>query len=408
IIMRHYLSASVAAIAVIACSGAAFAQETTSSIRGVVTAGGAPVSGAKVTVTHVPSGTTNTVTTGSDGTFATSGLRIGGPFTVKVTSSGYSDSSVTDIDLTAGQPLRLPIELATSGGEIVVTAAKSKAIELSPGPITSINREKIASMATVNRDIRDIVRRDPFATIDPGQSRGVMIAGQNARLNKFSVDGLGFTDNFGLNVGGLPTSRGPVPIDAIEQLSVKVAPFDISEGNFQGGAINIVLRSGTNKFHGSGFYSYFGDSFRGDQAKGLAKQTTKFSSKNWGGFLSGPIIKDKLFFSLSYERLEESNPPLFGIGGIGNTVPNISQAQIDNLAVTAKSVYGYDTGGLFLGGPETDEKYTAKVDWNIVDGQRFAFTYIHNKGNTANDPGFSNTGPSAPTLSLMSNDYTRP
>lgn len=406
--MRHYFSASVAAIAVVACSTAALAQEVTSSIRGVVTANGAPVSGAKVTVTHVPSGTTNTATTGADGTFATSGLRIGGPFTVKVSASGYSVSSVTDIDLTAGQPLRLPIELATTGNEIVVTAAKSKAIELSPGPITSISREKIANMATVNRDIRDIVRRDPFATIDPGQSRGVMIAGQNARLNKFSVDGLGFTDNFGLNVGGLPTTRGPVPIDAIEQLSVKVAPFDISEGNFQGGAINIILRSGGNKFHGSGFYTYFGDSLRGDQAKGLAKQTTKFSSKNWGGFLSGPIIKDKLFFAFSYERLEESNPPLFGINGVGNTVPNISQAQIDALAATAKSVYNYDTGGLFLGGPETDEKYTAKVDWNITDGQRFAFTYIHNKGNTANDPGFSNVGPSAPTLSLMSNDFSRP
>ncbi|MDB5686395.1 MAG: hypothetical protein JWR77_984, partial [Rhizorhabdus sp.] len=140
---QHYLSASVAAIAVVACSTAAFAQETTSSIRGVVTAEGAPVAGAKVTVTHVPSGTRSNATTGSDGSFTTSGLRVGGPFTVAVMATGYPESSITDIELTAGQPLRLPIELQSGGGDIVVTASQVKATELSPGPITALNRQAI-------------------------------------------------------------------------------------------------------------------------------------------------------------------------------------------------------------------------------------------------------------------------
>ncbi len=124
--------------------------------------------------------------------------------------------------------------LEPTGAEIVVTARSSGAIDLSSGPATVIGREQIEGVATVSRDIRDVVRRDPFATLDPGQSRGVIIAGQNARLNKFSVDGLRFSDNFGLNVGGLPTARGPVPLDAIEQLSVKIAPFDIKRRRFPG------------------------------------------------------------------------------------------------------------------------------------------------------------------------------
>jgi hypothetical protein len=405
--MRHYLSASVAAIAVVACSTAAFAQEVTSSIRGVVTAGDAPVAGAKVTVTHVPSGTTSTVTTGSDGGFTTSGLRVGGPFTVKVSAKGYGDSSVTDIELTAGQPLRLPITLESSGGDIVVTASKTKSVELSSGPITSLNRAQIESVASVTRDIRDVVRRNPFATIDPAQSRGVMIAGQNARLNKFSVDGLGFTDNFGLNVGGLPTARGPVPLDAIEQLSVKIAPYDISEGNFQGGAINVILRSGTNKIHGSGFYTYNSDGLTGDNTRGTSVKLD-FKSRTYGGFISGPIIKDKLFIAFAYEHLKEGTPINIGTAGFPNVVPNLTDAQIASVSSTAKSVYNYDTLGVQSSTIEYDEKWTLKGDWNIMDGQRFSATWIHNNSSNSATAGFSSTVTTSPALGLQSNNYKRP
>ncbi|RVT89169.1 TonB-dependent receptor [Sphingomonas crocodyli] len=404
--MRHYLNAGAAAIAIVACSTAAYAQETTSSIRGTVASAGAPVAGASVTITHVPSGTTTTATTGADGGFTSSGLRPGGPFTVVVTAPGFADSTVTDINLTAGQPLRIPVELATQDA-IVVTAANIRATELSPGPITSIGREQIATIASVSRDIRDIARRDPFATIDPGQSRGVMIAGQNARLNKFSVDGLGFSDDFGLNVGGLPTSRGPVPLDAIEQFSVKVAPYDVSEGNFQGGAINVILRSGTNKLTGTAFYTYNSDKLTGDKIR-TGKINLDFKSKTYGGFLSGPLIKDKLFLAVSYEHLKEGTPIQIGTAGFPNVVPNLTDAQITNISTIARSAYNYDTLGVQQSTVETDEKWTVKADWNITDGHRLSATWIHNDSNNSSTAGFSSIVGTSPVLGLQSNNYNRP
>jgi len=410
--MRYLLHASVCAVAICAASGV-HAQETTSSIRGVVTSGDSPVSGAAITVTHVPSGTKSTTVTGADGSFDASGLRVGGPYTIKVAADGFVDTTITDIDLTAGQSFRVPIALEATGQDIVVTAKASGAIDLSPGPGSGYNREKIEGVASVTRDIRDIVRRDPFATIDPAQSRGVMIAGQNARLNKFSVDGLRFSDTFGLNVGGLPTARGPVPLDAIEQLSVKIAPFDISEGDFQGGAVNLVLRSGTNKITGSGFYSYTSDGLTGSKTRpGIANATgivkLDFESKNYGGFLSGPIIKDKLFVALSYEHLAEGAPINIGTAGFPNVVPNLTDAQVANISSLAKTVYNYDTLGVQSSTLETDEKYTAKIDWNITEGQRLSFTYIHDDSANTSTAGFSSTSTLSPALALGSNNYKRP
>jgi len=411
--MRHYLGTSAVAVLAIACASAASAQETTSTIRGTVTAADAPVAGATVTVTHVPSGTVTTTTTGADGAFSSSGLRIGGPFTVSVKAAGLADAAITNIQLSAGQPLRLQIPLEPEGTEIVVTGAnQANSLRLSSGPGTALNREQIEGVASIARDIRDIARRDPFANIDP-TTRGITIAGQNSRLNRFSVDGQRFSDNFGLNNGGLPTARGPVPLDAIEQLQVKIAPYDVTEGDFQGGAINLVLRSGGNTFHGSAFYTYTDDDLTGDRTKSAPTNPSgnvnlNYKSKNYGAFLSGPIVKDTLFFALSYERLTETTPVSFGLAGFPNVVPGVTQAQLDQVTAIAKSRYNYDTLGLLNSFTEKDEKYTAKIDWNITDGQRLAATYIHNKGTVGQDPGFSSTAPTSPGLSFASNLYTRP
>ncbi len=404
--MRNHLFSGIC-LAAICISAPALAQETTSSIRGTVTAEGAPVAGASVTITHVPSGTTATSTTDAGGNFNASGLRIGGPFSVAISADGYADTTITEISLVAGQTLRLPITLEPTGADIVVTASKSGAVDLSSGPATIIGRDEIEGVASVSRDIRDVVRRDPFATIDPGQSRGVIIAGQNARLNKFSVDGLRFSDNFGLNVGGLPTARGPVPLDAIEQLSVKIAPFDISEGDFQGGAINVVLRSGTNNYTGSAFYTYSSDGLTGTKSRS-STVNLDFKSKNWGAFLAGPIIKDKLFIALSYEWLQEGTPIAIGTAGFANVVPNLTDAQIANIASIAQTGYNYDTLGVTRTTLEKDKKYTAKLDWNVSDSQRLALTYIRNDSENSATAGFSSTSTTSPSLGLASNNYQRP
>jgi hypothetical protein len=404
--LKFLLAAGVASVGLAGFAAApAFAQEVSSSIRGSVDSGGSPIGGASVTVTHEPSGTRATTTTSGDGAFNAGGLRIGGPFTVSVSAPGYEDARVTDVYLQAGQPFRLPIRMEVAS-EIVVTAQSLSGARItSQGPITALDRVAIEGVASINRDIRDIARRDPFVSIDASNSRTIEIAGNNGRLNRFSVDGIQISDDFGLNNGGLPTNRGPVPLDAIEQLSVKVAPFDISEGDFQGGAVDVVLRSGGNDFTGSAFYTYSNDNLTGNKIRGNPVRLD-FTSKQYGAFLSGPIIKDKLFFAVAYERTKEGKPIDEGPAdaGFATPIPRVTSALIDQISAIAQSRYSYDSLGLFSSTKEDDEKITAKLDANLDDNNRVSLTYIRNVGSNqfSQNQVTSSTGP---TFGYRSNGY---
>ena len=384
----------------------AVAQETSASIRGQVVSNGQPVPNASVTVTHLPSGSVSRTTTDAGGNFSAPGLRVGGPYTLVINAKGMESTTVTDAYVQAGEPLQIPVQMVAAAPQqeaIVITTARTGAREQSQGPITALNRTQIEGVASVNRDVRDIARRDPFATIDLTNSRTIEIAGNNGRLNRFSVDGAQFSDVFGLNNGGLPTNRGPVPLDAIEQFSVKVAPFDISEGNFQGGSINVILRSGTNRFHGSAFYSYTDQSLTGSKTRDRTLDLT-FKSKQYGAFVSGPIIRDRLFFMAAYEKTTETTPFDAGVGaGFATQVPGITEADIDAVTSTSKSVYGYDPLGLIQNAVENDEKYVVKLDANVTDNQRASVTFIHNNGTNQFQQDTFTTSPFS--LGLQSNGY---
>lgn len=402
----HYLAGVAAAALLIPV--AAHAQETTSTIRGTVTANGAPVADANVVATNAASGTRSTTRTDATGTFTLTGLRAGGPYTVEVTAPNYSNSSVTDIYTVAAQSFDLPIELVAQGQEIVVTASTVRgARSISQGPATVLSAAQIANVASLNRDIRDLSRRDPFARLDdtPTGGRAISFAGQNARYNRFSVDGVPITDNFGLNTDGLPSRRSPIPFDAIGQFQAKVAPFDVREGNFQGGAINIILKSGTNEFHGTGFYARSGDSFVGNKTKNVTVNVPNFHVDNYGAELSGPIIKDKLFFMVAGERLRGGRPIVEGPADNngGTIIPGVTQAQIDRISAIAKSVYNYNTGGVLHDSGDKDDRVVARLDANISDKQRLSVTYTY-----ANDAInlLNNTFTNAPTgIGLASNAY---
>ena len=424
--MRNSLFLGVAAAALIA-PVAAMAQETTSTIRGSVTSGGAPVAGATVTITHVPSGTTSATTTDANGNFNAAGLRVGGPFTVTIKAEGHPQTSITDINTVVAQAFDLPIDLqpaqgveTAAGGDVVVTAAKlPNARTVSQGPATVLSATQIAAVASVNRDIRDLMRRDPFARLDysDGNGRAVSFAGQNARFNRFSIDGVPVTDNFGINPDGLPTRRSPVPLDAIGQFQTKVAPYDVREGNFQGGAINAILKSGTNQFHGTGFYAYSSDGLTGTKTKagpGVPNGIVtlpKFKYENYGAELSGPIIKDKLFFMVAGERIRAGTPIAEGTPGnnAGTVIPNITDTQVSQIQDIAKSKYGYDTGGILNNSKDSDDRLVAKIDANISDRQRVSLTYMYTKdsiqfGNNTNIGPAASTG-NQPGLGLESNGY---
>ena len=377
----------------------------------VQTDAGAPVAGATVVIVHTPSGTRTTQVTDSGGKFNATGLRLGGPFAVTVTASGYDTADTALDNLTAGAPQRIEVALTPAGQTIVVTGARTRrsAITIASGPATTLDRTEIQGVATINRDIRDLARRDPLVTLDPTNSRAISIAGQNNRFNRVTVDGILFGDPFGLNNGGLASQRGPVPIDAICQFSVEIAPADIQQGNFQGGAINTQLCSGTNEFHGQGFYTYSDDGLAGSKTKNRIVNRF-FDSKNFGGQVTGPIIKDKLFFAVTYEQLNASTPALVGPNGEGfaNTITRISRQNITDVQTILRGPrYNYDPLDVARAVPEFDQKLVLKLDYNIADGHRAFGTYIFNRGTAlAGQTPESTVSAPNPTLSLQSNNYT--
>ena len=407
-----------AALAALVAPVAVHAQETTSTIRGKVSSAGTPVAGATVEIVHVPSGSRAVVTSDATGSFNAGGLRVGGPFSVKVSAPGYSDYTVTDVYTVIAQAYDVPIELTSegtsAGDDIVVTASSIvNAGTVSQGPATVLTSQQIASVASLNRDVRDLMRRDPFARLDdtPSGGRAVSFAGQNARFNRFSVDGVPVTDNFGLNPDGLPTRRSPVPFDAIGQFQTKVAPFDVREGNFQGGAINAILKSGTNEFHGTAFYAYSSDELTGKKTKAGPGVPTgrvnlpNFKFENYGGQIAGPIIKDKLFFMVAGERIRAGTPIPEGTPGdnAGTVVPNISDAQVAQIQSIAQSRYGYDTGGVLNDSGDKDDRLVAKIDANLSDTQRASITYLYTKDSIRFNQNTFLTGITG--LGLESNGY---
>ena len=410
--MRHQFLLGAAAVALV-IPMAAMAQETTSSIRGSVTASGAPVAGATVVATDVASGTRSQTTTDASGGFTLPGLRPGGPYTVEVTSP-QGNKTVTDINTVVQQAFNLPVELGVtedaqtgaSGQEVVVTATSIRgAGALSAGPATILTQTDVSKVASVNRDIRDIERRDPFATLnlDNGARTGgaISFAGVNPRFNRFTINGVQVGDQFGLNQDASPTGRGPIPYDAIGQVSVSIAPYDFRQGNFQGGVIDAVLLSGTNEFHGTGFYSQNTDGLSGKRIGSNLFPIPKFKSETYGATFRGPIIADKLFFMVSAERNTDPRP----YDTLLSQIPNTSATTVLNVADITNRIYTYNPGGLLGLNDRKDEKIVGRIDWNITTGQRLSVSYInaYDSLGSQNNTSISTTSPS---YGLESNAYT--
>ena len=266
--------------------------------------------------------------------------------------------------------------------EVIVTSAAIQTMQVALGPASTYNLEDLQDYPAINRDIRDVIRFDPRIYQDAGFVGAIQCAGANPRFNSMTVDGVRMNDNFGLNSNGYPTTRQPFPFDAIQQVSVELAPFDVQYGGFTGCNINAVTKSGGNEFFGSVFFDYTNDSMKGDSLEGDKIDNGNFSEKRYGDSFGGPIIKDKLFFFAAYEKLEGVQQFNRGAGdsGAGSSVPGVSVAQLAEIAEIAQSVYGYDVGGFPATLPVTDEKIVVKLDWQINDNHRAAFTYNWNDG----------------------------
>ncbi len=398
------LAGGVAFVALSAAlTPSAIAQVTTSGVRGTVSDdAGAPVGDATVTVQDTRTGLTRSVLSTPSGVFDIRGLNVGGPYNITVSKDGQQPTQVTGVFLDLGSTT--DVNLAFSGSDlrdvVVITASQAGATPIAIGPASVFSAQDLAEKPAINRDIKDIIRNDPRIYLDqtaggPVGTDGVQCAGASPRFNSVTVDGIGLNDGFGLNNNGYPTERLPFPFDAINQVSVELAPFDPQYGGFTGCTINMVSKSGTNEFKGSVFFDFTNNDMRGDTIEGRKVFVPEFEEKRYGLTLGGPIIEDTLFFFAAYERFEGVN--LFGRGPVGSgattEISGFTQAEYQQIIDIARDVYGIDDlGGTPISDPSIDEKYLARLDWNINDRHRAALTYNYNKGLnlTESDTGSSN------------------
>ena len=362
------------------------AQATSGSVRGTVsTPDGSATVGATVTVTDTRTSTTRSATTSSDGSFDVRGLAIGGPFEIRVSSSQYKSALITDVytDLSAAATFNITLESGAIEEIIVTASAEVAGANIAIGPSASFGLAELESLPAINRNITDILRTDARIYVDEsrGDINAVQCGGKNSRFNSLTVDGVRMNDSFGLNSNGYPTERMPFSYDAINQVAVEMAPFDVEYGGFSACNINAVTKSGGNEFFGSAFYDFTGDSLRADKLEADSINTGDYSENRYGVAFGGPIIQDKLFFFAAYEKLEGAN--LFDRGPIGSGAVNevmVTQAELDEILDISRTLYQYDPGFIPQSMDHQDEKFLLKLDWNINDDHRLAFTYTYNDG----------------------------
>ena len=356
-------------------SSEVLAEQTTGIIRGSVTdESGNPVSGASVQITHIPSGSKSSTSSGNSGAFYSRGLRLGGPFKVTVTKSGQS-SVRNNIFTRLGSESSLSFSLGSNSvEEIVVTAKASDFSGLGVGPGSTFNAEDISTLPSIDRDIKDIAKLDPFVTVDNNDQ--LSFGGGMPRLIGFIIDGVSANDSYGLSSNAYPTNRMPLSIDVIDQVSVKIANFDAELGEASSGNIVLTTKAGTNDFHGS--FTIESSQTSGDEPFGEKADNADPDTELFSIALQGPIIKDKLFFSFGYEKYEASDPIQMQAFQSGL----VTKAEADEVIQAAKDVIGYDAGSYNKGLEEEDEKTFLRIDANVTDNQALTLEYIHVDGFT--------------------------
>ena len=372
----------------------AFAQSTTSALSGRVTSsGGEPVSGAEVLIVHTPSGTTSRAVTGEDGRFIARGLRVGGPYTVSTTPAGFRGAQQENVFLLLGETGNVSLALSAEATDLetIEVIASSASDIFAPdrmGAGTNIGEETINALPSIRRDLQDYVRLDPRISQTDKERSEISALGQNSRFNSITIDSVTTNDTFGLESNNLPTLRQPISLDAIEQVQVNIANYDVDQKGYTGANINAVTKSGTNEFAGSVYGSYRdGDWVRETDDRGV--DFSGFQEEySYGATFGGPIVQDTLFFFLNYDKSVIKAPgPDLGSGPFGS---RITQADVDAVVDTAAG-YGIDAGGLNVGGSDTEvETWLARVDWNINDSHRAAFRFSTTEQSEAILPGFGN------------------
>ena len=370
------------ALAVLLATSPVYAQTTSASLAGRITGtDGAPLAGATITIVHTPSGTTSRATTDADGRYNSRGLRVGGPYTVTVQKDGFQGEASENVFLLLGETAAVNADLeaaattALEAVEVVAAAGTSVFSPESMGAGTSVSRQDIEALPSINGNIQDYMRLDPRVAFTDRASGSISAGGQNPRFNKITIDGVSASDTFGLEGNNLPTQRQPASMETIEAIDVSLSNYDVIYSGAAGANVNAVTKSGTNEFHGS-VYGYYRDSDWFGEHPITERDFTEFTEEEtYGGTVGGPILKDRLFFFANYEKYKRGKPSPDLSGTPLGTNGDFDAADVAEAQRIAREVYGFDAGELTGNGDTELEEKAIKLDWNISDDHRANFRY---------------------------------
>jgi hypothetical protein len=409
LVNRALLSLALVA-AVVLCTPVAQAQVTRSNITGQVTdeAGQTALPGATVTAVHEPTGTRYSVVADSTGRFNIQNVRPGGPYTVTIEMDGFEPGRQENVQAALGESSYLTFGLQLANVTEVLTVFGSSDLLINPGrtgAASNISTESIENLPTIGRDFTDFARTNPFFTVSSQEEDPdfVSVAGRSGRYNNIQIDGSVNNDLYGLADQGTPGGQAdtsPISLDAIEEIQLVLADFDVRNGGFSGGSINAVTRSGTNKFKGSIFYYTRDDSLVGDGPDVLGDFGT-FSEDVYGFRVGGPISQDKVFFFVNGETVDSAEPTGWSLdGGSGQCFANCTLAAETQRFINIMQGYGYDVGSTSQNSREKpSDKAFVRFDFNLQD--RHQLTVRHNYVDAENDV----NRPSSSTYEFPSEAY---
>ncbi|MBS1733076.1 MAG: TonB-dependent receptor [Bacteroidetes bacterium] len=381
-------------IALFALPSFLMAQVTTGSISGVVkNKSGNPLPGATITATHLPTGTVYTAVARTGGRYDINNMNPGGPYTVTATFVGYEVEKKEDVYVQLGDVFRADYVLGEKATELQAVVVSGNRAGKNSNE-TQISRQKLAILPSVGRNIFDYIRFTPQTK--QTSTGGVSIAGQNNRYNGFLIDGAVNNDVFGLSDQGTNGGRAgttPISIEAIDQIVVQISPYDAALGNFTGGAINAITKSGTNQFHGSAYYVFRNQELAGKTPGRLPDSVKRiklsdFSNKTFGFTIGGPIIKNKAFFFLNVEKQKDTRPqpytPVNVLNPDGSVRFNVVDT-VNKLVDFLRTKYGYDPGD-FLNNPDDVDRINinSRFDFNLNRNNKLTISYRYTNAERTN------------------------
>lgn len=402
---------AVSAMALIATTTAHGQAVTTSSIEGrVLDQSGNAISGASVVITHEPTRSRTAVTSRPNGTYSVRGLRPGGPYTVTIDAMGYATGTSSNINLGLDQAFDASITLRGTdvveleAFEVAATRALDAFRPDNFGSSTTMSNEDIQAMPTGDRSLNALAASDPRITYnrDPFD-QAISVSGVSNRYNSIQVDGVSATDPFGLNSNNTAAARNVIPLDSVEAISISSAPYSARNAGFTGARINATTKSGTNQFRGSVYLTYRDQDLVGTRLGANATNAglfplPDFKEQTVGMTLGGPIVKNQLFFFLSYEKVDDDRIA-------PSPAAAVQPAALAQIIAKAQSL-GIDPGSPVPPSSNklTDESITAKVDWEINQDHRATFRYSSVEASRPSFPGFG-SGAGANNLSFDTHWY---